>query len=368
MVKKMSLREKGVAFFPNVEKLSGNPYWPMLARELEKTGVIFCSHTPDSFNLKWLIDNRHNVKILNLHFVQQFYKSSTNIKKLIKLFLFAWYMIAARVLGYRTVFTLHNLEGTYVVQPAWMDYLGHWIAANLSDRVIVYCNEARKLLAQRYGRRKGIYYVDHPNLINHYPNRISKEAARKRLHLPDTSLTFAFFGGVRPNKGVDILIQAFLKLKNDNYRLVIAGDIFPPEAYAQSLQDMAAGDERIKLYLKPIPDDEIQVYINASDIIVLPFAKILTSGTANLAMSFARPVIVPRMGCLPELVTPDFGWLFQPDNPDCLAEVMEKAASQDVEGVGQQAFNKLSQFTPERFAQQTLIAYFENSNCLKQEN
>jgi len=170
-----SKRVAGIAFFPTLESLAGNPYWPILALELEKEGYYFDHASPASFGLKWLINNRTQIKIINLHFVQQFYKSSNTIRKLVKLTVFGLNMLVARLLDYRTIFTLHNLEPTYDVKPLWVDYLGHWIAANLSDRVIVYCEEARRLLKMKYGRNRNIYYVDHPNLIDYYPNNVSKE-------------------------------------------------------------------------------------------------------------------------------------------------------------------------------------------------
>lgn len=351
-------RDKGVAFFPTAKELSGNPYWPMLAEELEKKGFFVNDLSTGPFDLNWLIKNHTRVRVINFHFVQQFYKSTTLDRKFVKLVIFSFNMLLARILGYRTIFTLHNLEATYPLLPKWLDFLGHWVAANFSERIIVYCNEGHRLLTKRYGRRNGVFYVDHPNVIHYYPNDITKECARKHLNLPKNSFVFTFIGGVRPNKGVELLIQAFLKLKNSDYRLVIAGNIYPPPSYAQSLQEMAAGDDRISFVLKHIPNEEIQVFLNAADIVVLPFARILTSGTANLAMSFARPVIVPRMGCLPELVEPEYGWLFNPDDPNSLAEVMGVAASSDADRVGEQAYKKMVNYSPERFAQQTLKAYF----------
>ena len=350
-------RMNGVAFFPSVEQMSGNPYWPILATELERAGVKFFPNTPSFFDLKWLLVNRHKIRIINLHFIQQFYKSSTDLKKFIKIIMFAINLIAARFLGYCTVFTLHNLEGTYQMTPGWMDYLGHWFAANLSERIIVYCHEAQNLLRKRYGRNRGVYFVDHPNLITYYPNSIPKGSARNKLNIPKESFVFTFIGGVKPNKGIDLLIQAFRNIHQDNYRLVIAGNVFPPIEYAQELKHLASLDHRILLYLDHIPDDEIQVFLNVADVVVLPFSKILTSGTANLAMSFGRPVIVPRMGCLPELIAPGCGWLFEPDNPNSLAEVMQSAALADVTNAGSQAFLKLSAYDPERFAEQTIKAY-----------
>jgi len=350
---------KGVAFFPAVKSMSGNPYWPMLAAGLEKNGVYLEYDTPERFGLKWLFRNRRRIHIIHLHFIQPLYSSNTILKIFILFVLFLSNMILARVFGYRSVFTLHNLEPTFQRKPAWLDYLGHWIAANLSERVIVHCNEARRLLAKRYGRRKGVFFVDHPNFIDYYPNTITKELARNKLNLPANSIVFVFFGGIRPNKGIETLIQAFLKLKSENIRLVIAGKETRPGPYAQSLIEMGSGDNRISFHIEYIPDEEIQVFMNAADIVVLPFAKILTSGSANLAISFARPVIAPRMGCLPELVETDSGWLFEPDNTKSLIVVMQNAITSDYQRTGQVAFNKISAFTPERFAEQTIKAYWD---------
>jgi beta-1,4-mannosyltransferase len=350
-------RDKGVAFFPTIKSMSNNPYWLMLAQELERKGLFLDYSSPASFDLKYLIDHREHIKILNLHFIQQFYKSSTFIKKIIKLILFTLNMIAARLLGYRTVFTLHNLDPVYDVHPRWLDYLGHWIAINFSERVIVYCKQAQNLLAQKYGRNKSIYFVDHPNVIQWYLNDISRENSRKEINLPMDAVVFAFIGGVKPNKGIDLLINSFKRLDNEKYRLVIAGKAFPPEDYVNSLRQLADQDHRISLFLRHIPDDEMQIYLNAADIIVLPFTKILTSGTANLAMSFGRPVIIPKIGCLPELIEPDCGWLFAPDDLDSLTETMQVAANSSFQEIGLKAYRKLAAFTPERFVVQTLNAY-----------
>jgi len=350
---------KGVAFFPTLKSMSGNPYWLMLAAELTKKGIFLEYNTPAYFNSSWLRKNHNQIKVLHLHYIQQFYSESRLTSKIKLIGLFAFNMFLARALGYRTVFTLHNLEPTYPRAPAWLDYLGHWIAANFSERVIVHCDEARRLLANRYGRRRSIFFVNHPNFIDFYTNTIANESAKKRLDLPVDSIVFLFFGGIRPNKGIEILIQAFQKLQYENIHLVIGGNETRPGPYAQSLVDLASNDKRISLHIKYIPDEEIQIFMNAADIVVLPFAKILTSSTANLAMSFARPLIVPRMGCLPELIEPDSGWLFEPNDAESLSVAMISAMESDYHQIGQNAFNKVSEFTPERFGMQTIEAYLD---------
>ena len=136
------------------------------------------------------------------------------------------------------------------------------------------------------------------------------------LNLGQEKYVFAFFGGIRPNKGLEELIQAFIRIRNENTHLVIAGAIDRQESYAKSLLKTADNNPRIHFYFKRIPDKEVQVFINASDVVVLPFSKILTSGSAHLAMSFQRPVIAPNVGCLSELIESNMGWLYEQNDID----------------------------------------------------
>lgn len=348
---------RSVAFFPALKYMSGNPYWPVLVSELKSLGVRFDDDT-GSFTFSWLFRHRKEINVLHIHYCQPYFtwrRGKTHILFVIR---FALTLLFARVLGYQTIFTLHNLEPTYSLQPNWVDYLGHWVAVNLVNKVIVHCQAARQLLTQKYGRCSNVHVVDHPNCINWYPNTTSREFARFALNLPSDVRVFAFLGGIRPNKGIETLIQAFSTLEGSELRLIIAGKVFPPEAYAISLQELADGDERIIFRLQHIPDDEIQIILNAADIVVLPFSWILTSSSANLAMSFSRPVIVPRMGCLPELIETGGGWLFDPLDINSLRLVMQDALSSDLGVAGQRAFETVLPLSSTRFAEQTIKAYW----------
>ena len=122
-----------VAFFPSVSKMSENPYWPMLVSALGDSGVKLYHDAPDGFDVRWLFRNRKQVDVLHLHYIHQFYGTRRRGRtRLLNIIRFALNMLLARTLGFRTVFTLHNLEPTYYYEPAWLDYLGHWIAANFS--------------------------------------------------------------------------------------------------------------------------------------------------------------------------------------------------------------------------------------------
>jgi len=353
---------KGVAFFPSLKELSSNPYWTILASALEKAGVIFYN-SPDLFTWNWLVNNRNLVKVLHIHFIRQFYTSGKPGQvRFLYVLRFGFDILLARGLGYRILFTLHDLEQRIQVRPVWVDDLAYRIVIKLSHGVIVHCMEAGRLLFQKYGRHHNVFVIDHPNYIGWYPNTITRGAARRKLTLAEDSIVFTFFGGIYLNKGIEILIQAFRKTRERNFRLVIAGKVSKSsETYSQALKEMARGDERISFYFNYIPDDEVQVFMNATDIVVLPFTKILTSGSTILAMSFGRPVIIPKVGCLPELVDSDVGWQFEPDNIDSLVEIMQFAAMSDFHQFGQRAKDKISSYSPKYFAAQTIRAYWDYS-------
>lgn len=348
-----------VAFFPSLNAMSGNPYWAILASELEKAGCSFVKDTPDYYSLGWLLKNKSRINILHIHFIQQFYTSGKPGRlRLLYVLRLLINTLIAKLLGYSVIYTLHDVEPRIKLSPVWADKLAHYMIVKLSHKIIVHCEEASRYLCQKYGHIKSFFIVDHPNYINAYANNISPEFARSKLALPLNSIVFTFFGGVYPDKGIDCLIQAFRLTQDQNFRLVIAGRVSKSsESFSEYLREVALIDDRISLHLHHIPDNEIQVLMNAADIVVLPFSKILTSGSTVLAMSFARPVIIPKIGCLPELVGPSVGWQFEPGDSISLSETMKHAANCDYSRVGQNAYEAISKYSPDHFAKQTIKVY-----------
>ncbi len=347
-----------VAFFPSVKYMAGNPYWPILADSLVKLGIIFIHDTPNYFDLTWLRRNHNKVNVLHLHYIQQFYRipntENINFSNFLK---FIFSLFYAKLLGYHLVFTFHNLSPTKTLHPNWIDSLCHKTTIKISNKIIIHCNEAEFLLQKKFGRAHGVIKVNHPSVIDWYPNCIAKNTAREILNLPQDSTIFLFFGGIRPNKGIELLIEAFNLLNNNHFHLLIAGTIQSPRSYSEKMNELSKNNNKISLHLKKIEDDDVQLYLNASDIVALPFRSILTSSSAHLAMSFKRPVIAPEMGCLPELIEPNMGWLFTPNNVESLAKALQLAATSDYHQFGLNSFNKMQQLSPVRFGEQTIEAY-----------
>lgn len=60
-------------------------------------------------------------------------------------------------------------------------------------------------------------------------------------------------------------------------------------------------NDRILLFPNYIPNDQIQYFINAADLIVLPFKKINNSGSLILALGFNKCVLAPSFPQIVEL-------------------------------------------------------------------
>ena len=82
------------------------------------------------------------------------------------------------------------------------------------------------------------------------------------------------------------------------------------------------------LQFRRIQNDELQLYLNAADFVVLPYEQILTSGSAVLAFSFARPIIAPALGGLRDLVQDNVnGFLYDPLAEGALLGALKRAAA-----------------------------------------
>jgi glycosyltransferase involved in cell wall biosynthesis len=177
--------------------------------------------------------------------------------------------------------------------------------------------------------------IPHGHYIDAYPNAVTRAEARRALDLPLTINRsplpiFLFLGLLRPYKGLEELLPAFQSLPDPNAALLIAGRPRPGD-YAALLAEQAACDPRVLLHPHFVPADEVQVWMNAADAVVLPYRQITTSGAAMLAWSFGKPVIAPALPAFlePMAAAPFLGLLYDPARPDALAEALRQATTVD---------------------------------------
>jgi hypothetical protein len=139
-------------------------------------------------------------------------------------------------------------------------------------------------------------------------------------------------------------------------RLVIAGKAVGSQR--ETLHAAVESDRRIQVFPEFIDDSKVQYYLGAADLVVLPFADILNSGSALLALSFDRPILVPHLGALPELQERlGSDWVRTYSGP-LTAEVL-CSAIEWMAGEHRQAPPRLERPTWEELAGDTVSAYRE---------
>jgi glycosyltransferase involved in cell wall biosynthesis len=263
--------------------------------------------------------------------------------------------------GTAIVWTAHDLfRHDQAIDPAERSFMRD--LARLADAIVTHCASARDAVAEALGldreQRARLRVIPHGHYAGTYPDDIAPDEARRRLGLPETARVFAFLGWVRPYKGVTQLIEAFSALPDDDARLVVAGKALD-DAYAAKVTALAAGDSRVRLDFGFVPDDELQVYLRAADVVATPFLEILTSGSVLLAMSFGKAVIAPRRGCISETVDERGGVLYDADDPDGLAAALRAAMSADLGAMGRHNLERLPELDWSRVAASTLETYRE---------
>lgn len=143
----------------------------------------------------------------------------------------------------------------------------------------------------------------HP-LYDNYGNAVEKSVAKNLLNLDENNHYILFFGLIRDYKGLDILLNAFAQLKNEqqNIKLIIAGEYYSNQAEYEELIDTLKIRNDLELHTQFIPDDEVYKYFCAADVVVQPYKTATQSGVTQICYHFNKPMIVTNVGGLPEIV------------------------------------------------------------------
>ncbi|MFT4259263.1 glycosyltransferase [Microbacterium sp.] len=101
-----------------------------------------------------------------------------------------------------------------------------------------------------------------------------------------------FFGLIRPYKGVEELVSAFDELDDNSASLRIVGKVMDNrlrEAIVRSTQR----DGRVTARFGFVSDAELVGEVSQSQLVILPYRNLHSSGVAIVALSLSRPILVP---------------------------------------------------------------------------
>jgi glycosyltransferase involved in cell wall biosynthesis len=146
-------------------------------------------------------------------------------------------------------------------------------------------------------------FVPHP-VYDNYGAPVSRELALNYFGLPVDRHYLLFCGFIRDYKGLDILLEALAdpRLAGLPLHLLVAGEFYADKERYTHLIDQLGLGERVTLHDLYIPKEAVPYYFGAADLVVQPYRSATQSGISQLAYHFEKPMIVTRVGGLPEIV------------------------------------------------------------------
>jgi glycosyltransferase involved in cell wall biosynthesis len=131
---------------------------------------------------------------------------------------------------------------------------------------------------------------------------MTREAARRSLGIPDGELVFLAIGFIQPHKAFDQAVRAFDGLGGQGCSLHIVGSVRVDEpqhlAYLAELQALVEATPGAQLHNQYVSDEQFDRWLVASDVVVLPYRNIWSSGVLERAVLYDRQVIATAVGGL----------------------------------------------------------------------
>ena len=247
-------------------------------------------------------------------------------------------MLFYRLLGRRIVHTAHNVNARKRDNcDTFMNRLTLRIQYALTHKIFVHTKRMHEELITDFKVPPEKAIIIPFGINNTLPNTtLTPEQARQALGLVPAHKVLLFFGRVTPYKGLEHLIGALAELakKDDSYRVLVAGPIKNCSDYWLHVQEMinkTGVRAKVIEHTGFIPDEKVEVYFKAADVVILPYTDIFQSGVLSLGYSFGLPVVVTDVGSLKEdVIEGRTGFSCRPKDPVDLANAIGKYFASDL--------------------------------------
>jgi glycosyltransferase involved in cell wall biosynthesis len=198
-----------------------------------------------------------------------------------------------------TVLTLHDPaphpgQPVPTVRKRWF-LLGSRDAWRARARaIVVHSERLRSEVALRPGQ--------HCAVVPHGLHTLSRPLA------PPSERAVAFFGRLTPYKGLEVLARAMPQVWNvrPNVQLRLAGD---------GASRLELEDPRVRVERGYLPEARLEHFFRAASLAVLPYTQASQTGAGSVAIGYGVPIVVSRVGGLPDLAL-DQSYVFE-SGDDC---------------------------------------------------
>ena len=204
----------------------------------------------------------------------------------------------SRLCGMRMVHTVHN------VLPHEESSAGRQVCETVyrkSERLIVHSNFAAKQLDAEFPGLERKTIISRHGLFTVFPRRPeARTQVRQQLGISEDDIALLCCGAIRPYKNFNNVIKALRDPRCSKPIVIVAGkepgDAADPLAHTRELVERSGLTDRVRLLAKFLSFTEMAELFEASDVVMLPYAKGYGSGLLLQAMRFEKYVVSSRTG------------------------------------------------------------------------
>jgi len=245
-----------------------------------------------------LIKNLHKAKIVHLHWIESWFIGYNTKVIFLGTFLrsiwFICFILFIKIFpSKKLVITLHNIQPHRIIYPRF-EFLMFKFALTAAHAIIVHNKFSETEIIEKYNiNKEKVYIIPHGTFDGYYGNNISRKKARSLLNIPDDRFTILFFGNISKYKGIEQLLQVMPDIldKEKKIFLLVAGSCVDDRLKKIIFDFSLKYPSNSLVKMNRIPDEEVQVFMNAADVGILPYLQVTTSGALLIFMSFRIPVI-----------------------------------------------------------------------------
>lgn len=232
----------------------------------------------------------------------------------------------ARLLGLKVVFTHHGFDYNRAQWGSFVKFvlkIGERLGTYAANEVIVISHIIQESLIKKYNRKNAHLIFNGVNA----PVYVKQSDYIESIGLQPRMYVLAL-GRFVEEKGFDYLIRAFSKIKNQNYRLVIAGDSDHDTEYSKQLKEFAKANNVVLTGF--IKGKKLQELFSHARLFVLPsFHEGLPISLLE-AMSYHLPVLVSDIPANKQISLPE-NRFFLTGNEESLIRGLEQQLNHNFE-------------------------------------
>lgn len=190
------------------------------------------------------------------------------------------------------------------------------------------------------------------NMVMIY-NTIEFSPASQVRHQAHPGIKYLFVGRFDPQKGLDVLLNAFSRLPNSYELLIVGGSVL------KEYSDVNIPDQENIHQLGWLNHEQVSQQMQRVDAVIVPSRWEGFGLVALEAMSNKTAVIASKVGGLTEIVQPmETGLLVSPDSSNALYEAMKKVSKDGLEQMGRAGRLRLEEkFNPKQMEDKVYQLY-----------